>query len=97
MTSKQTNIAMFLFSLTLSFIFMSVLVKVNYDLDQVRRANDDLQHQIAQIKKADDDTRQKITELTKSIQNVAHDIDVTQELQRKQAQVVVDLKKGKKK
>ena len=97
MTSKQTNIAMFLFSLTLSFIFMSVLIKVNYDLDQVRRANDDLQRQIAQIKKTDDDLHQKIVELTKGQQAIAHDVDVTQELQRKQAQVVVDLKKGRKK
>jgi cell division protein FtsL len=97
MTSKQTNIAMFVFSLTLSFIFLSVLIKVNYDLDQVRRANDDLQHQIAQIKKADDETRQKIAELTKGQQAIVHDIDVTQELQRKQDQVVVDLKKGRKK
>jgi len=97
MTSKQTNLAMFLFSLTLSFIFLSVLVKVNYELDQVRRANDELQKQITQIKKADDETRQKIIELTKGQQAIAHDIDVTQELQRKQAQVVVDLRKGKKK
>ena len=95
MTSKQTNIAMFLFSLTLSFIFISVLVKVNYDLDQVRRSNDDLQRQIAQIKKTDDDLHQKIAELTKTTQAIAHDVDVTQELQRKQAQVVVDLQKGR--
>ena len=74
-----------------------MLVKVNYELDQVRRANDELQKQITQIKKADDETRQKIIELTKGQQAIAHDIDVTQELQRKQAQVVVDLRKGKKK
>jgi len=97
MTNKQTNLAMFLFSLALSFIFLSVLVKVNYDLDQVRRANDELQKQITQIKKTDDETRQKINELTKGQQAIAHDIDVTQELQRKQAQVVVDLRKNKKK
>jgi len=97
MTNKQTNIAMFVFSLTLAFIFLSVLVKVNYDLDQVRRANDELQKQITQIKKTDDETRQKIAELTKGQQAIAHDIDVTQELQRKQAQVVVDLRKGRKK
>jgi cell division protein FtsL len=97
MTNKQTNIAMFVFSLTLAFIFLSVLVKVTYDLDQVRRANDEIQKQITQIKKNDDDLHQKITELTKSTQAMAHDIDVTQELQRKQAQVVVDLRKGRKK
>jgi cell division protein FtsB len=97
MTNKQTNLAMFLFSLSLSFIFLSVLVKVNYDLDQVRRANDELQKQVTQIKKTDDETRQKLVELTKGQQAIAHDIDVTQELQRKQAQVVVDLRKGRKK
>ena len=93
MTNKQTNIAMFVFSLTLAFIFLSVLVKVNYDLDQVRRANDDLQKQINQIKKADDDARQKIAELTKGQQAIAHDIDTTQALQRTQAQVILNLKK----
>ena len=56
MTSKQTNIAMFVFSLMISFIFLSVLIKVNYDLDQVRRANDNLQHQIEQIKKIEIDS-----------------------------------------
>jgi len=96
MTSKQTSLTMFIFSLALSFIFLSVLIRVNYDLDQVRRANDDLQKQITQIKKANDDVKQKIAELTKGQQAIAHDIDVTQELQRKQAMAVGDLKKGKK-
>jgi prefoldin subunit 5 len=80
-----------------SFIFLSVLIKVNYDLDQARRANDSLQHQIDQLKKVDDEQRQKIAELTKSTQSIARDVDITQELQRKQAQIVVDLKKGRKK
>ena len=97
MTSKQTSYVLFGFAMVVSFIFLSVLIRVNYDLDQARRANDELQKQINQIKKTDDETRQKIAELTKGQQAIAHDIDVTQELQRKQAQVVVDLKKGKKK
>ena len=96
MTSRQTNIAMFIFSLMISFIFLSVLIKVNYDLDQVRRAFDVQQKQLDQIKKTDEELHQKIAELTKSTQAIAHDVDVTQELQRKQAQVVVDLRKGKK-
>jgi Tfp pilus assembly protein PilN len=97
MTSKQTSYILFGFAMVVSFIFLSVLIRVNYDLDQARRANDDLQKQINQIKKTDDELHQKIVELTKSTQTIAHDIDVTQELQRKQAQVVVDLKKSKKK
>ena len=97
MTDKQTSWVLFGFAMIVSFIFLSVLIKVNYDLDQARRANDSLQHQIEQLKKADEDQHQKIVELTKSTQSIAHDIDVTQELQRKQAQVVIDLKKGKKK
>ena len=97
MTDKQTSWILFGFSLVISFIFLSVLIKVNYDLDQARRANDELQRQINQIKKTDEEMHQKIVELTKSTQAIAHDVDVTQELQRKQAQVVVDLKKGRKK
>ena len=97
MTSKQTSYVLFGFAMVVSFIFLSVLIKVNYDLDQSRRANDELQKKINQIKKVDDEQHQKIIELTKSTQNIAHDIDVTQELQRKQAMAVGDLKKGKKK
>ena len=95
MTSRQTNIAMFIFSLTLSFVFLSVLVKVNHELDQVRRANDDLQRQVNQIKKFDEDAKQKIAELAKSTQAIARDVDATQELQRKQAIAVGEIKKGK--
>jgi Tfp pilus assembly protein PilN len=96
-TDKQTSWVLFGFAMVVSFIFLSVLIKVNYDLDQARRANDNLQRQIDQLKKSDEDQRQKIVELTKSTQSIARDVDVTQELQRKQAQIVVDLKKGKKK
>ena len=96
MTSKQTSYVLFGFAMVVSFIFLSVLIRVNYDLDQARRATDDLQKQINQIKKTDEELHQKIVELTKSTQSIAHDVDVTQELQRKQAQVVVDLRKGKK-
>lgn len=97
MTSKQTSYVLFGFAMVISFIFLAVLIRVNYDLDQSRRAIDELQKQINQIKKTDDDTKQKIVELTKGQQSIAHDIDVTQELQRKQAIAVGDLRKGKKK
>ena len=97
MTDRQTSWVLFGFAMVVSFIFLSVLIKVNYDLDQTRRANDSLQRQIDQLKKVDDEQRQKIAELTKSTQSIARDVDVTQELQRKQAQIVVDLKKGRKK
>jgi Tfp pilus assembly protein PilN len=96
-TDRQTSWVLFGFAMVVSFIFLSVLIKVNYDLDQARRANDSLQNQIDQLKKVDDEQRQKIVELTKSTQSIARDVDVTQELQRKQAQIVIDLKKGRKK
>lgn len=97
MTDKQTSWVLFGFAMIVSFIFLSVLIKVNYDLDQARRVSDELQKQVSQLKKADEEQHQKIVELTKSTQSIAHDIDVTQDLQRKQAQVVVDLRKGRKK
>ena len=97
MTDKQTSWVLFGFAMIGSFIFLSVLIKVNYDLDQARRVSDELQKQVSQLKKADEEQHQKIVELTKSTQSIAHDIDVTQDLQRKQAQVVVDLRKGRKK
>jgi cell division protein FtsL len=97
MTAKQMSWTMFLITLVILLILLSVLVRVNYDLDQTRRTTDDLQKQISLLKKSDDELRQKVINLSKTTQGLAHDIDITQELQRKQAQVVVDIRKGKKK
>ena len=87
---------MFLFAMVISFIFLSVLIRVNYDLDSAKRSNDSLQKQIDAIKKNDADLNDKIAAMSKNITQIAKDIDTTQELQRKQAMAIGELKKGKK-
>jgi len=97
LTSKHTTMAMFLFAITVSFIFLSVLIRVNYDLTSAQQANSHLQKEIDKIKKNDEELHQKIAELTKTTSQLAKELDTTQELQRKQALTVGELKKSKKK
>ena len=96
MTNKQTSWVLFGFSLVISFVFLSVLIKTNYDLDQMRRAIVDQNKQIDGLKKTIDDLYQKDLEVSKNLSQINRDIDTVQDLQRKQAQVVVDLRKSKK-
>jgi hypothetical protein len=54
-----------------------------------------MQKQIDKIKAEDENLKQQIVKLTYANQSLNKDLDVTQELQRKQAQAILDLKKGK--
>ena len=87
---------MFVFAMVISFIFLSVLIRVNYDLTSAQQANSHLQKEIDKIKKNDDELHQRITELTKSVDKLSRELDTTQELQRKQSLAVGELKKNKK-
>jgi low affinity Fe/Cu permease len=97
MTNKQVSWVLFVFAMTVSFIFLSVLIRVNYDLDTSQRRIDSLQRQIDEIKKTDTATHDAITAINKTTTQLSKELDATQELQRKQAMAVGDLKKGKKK
>ena len=61
------------------------------------RRTRDIQKQIDKIKAEDQELKRQIVKLTNANQALNKDLDVTQELQRKQAQAILDLKKGKKK
>jgi septal ring factor EnvC (AmiA/AmiB activator) len=87
---------MFLFAITISFIFLSVLIRVNYDLTSTQQADSHLQKEIDKIKKNDEDLRQQIVVLTKNYNQLTKELDTTQELQRKQAIAVGEIKKNKK-
>jgi cell division protein FtsB len=87
---------MFLFAITISFIFLSVLIRVNYDLTSTQQANSHLQKEIDKIKKNDEDLRQQIAVLNKNYNQLTKELDTTQELQRKQAIAVGEIKKNKK-
>lgn len=97
MTDKHISWLMFAVSLIMGVVFLSVLVKVNLNLEQMNQALIIQQKQIDRLNDENHVLHEQVLKLTQIDDQLAHDIDVTQELQRKQAQVVVDLKKGRKK
>ena len=54
-----------------------------------------MQKQIDKLKAEDEDLKHLIVKLTNTNVELNKDLDTTQELQRKQAQAILDLKKGK--
>ena len=96
MTSKQTTWTMFFIAVVTGLILLSTIQKVNDQLDRSRLAVVDMQKQIDKLKAEDEDLRHLIVKLTNVNITLNKDLDVTQELQRKQAQAILDLKKGKK-
>ena len=96
MTSKQTTWAIFFIAVVTLLILLTTVQKVNDQLDRSRLAVVDMQKQIDKIKAEDEELRHLIAKLTTTNLALNKDLDVTQELQRKQAQAILDLKKGKK-
>jgi uncharacterized protein YoxC len=95
-TSKQTTWAIFFIAVVTLLILLTTVQKVNDQLDQSRLAVVDMQKQIDKIKAEDEELKHLIAKLTTANLALNKDLDVTQELQRKQAQVILELKKGKK-
>jgi len=96
MKDKHITWLMFAVSLVISAVFFSVLVKVNVQLEQMRQALDVQQKQIDRLNEQHHATEEQILKMLHTDDQLAHNIDVTQELQRKQAIEVGDLKKGRK-
>ena len=96
MTSKQTTWSIFFIAVVTLLILLTTVQKVNDQLDRSRLAVVDMQKQIDKIKAEDQELKQLIVKLVNANTTLNKDLDVTQELQRKQAQAILDLKKGKK-
>ena len=97
MTDRQTHWTIFFIAVVTGLILLSTVQKVNDQLDRSRLAVVDMQKQIDKLKAEDEDLKHLIVKLTNANVNLNKDLDATQELQRKQAQVILDLKKGKRK
>ena len=95
MTSKQTTWILFVIAVVTGLVLMSTVQKVNDQLDRSRLAVVDMQKQIDKLKAEDEDLKHLIVKLTNTNVELNKDLDTTQELQRKQAQAILDLKKGK--
>ena len=96
MTDRQTHWTIFFIAVVTGLILLSTVQKVNDQLERSRLAVIDMQKQIDKLKAEDEDLKHQIVKLTNANVNLNKDLDATQELQRKQAQVILDLKKGKK-
>ena len=97
MTNKQTTWTIFFIAVITGLNLLSTIIKVDDQLEQSRLAVLDMQKQINKIKAEDENLKQQIVKLTYANQSLNKDLDVTQELQRKQAQVILELRKGRKK
>jgi hypothetical protein len=95
-TSKQTTWTIFFIAVVTGLILLSTIQKVNDQLDRSRLAVVDMQKQIDKLKVEDQDLKHQIVKLTNTNLALNKDLDATQELQRKQAQAILELKKGKK-
>ena len=96
MTSKQTTWSIFSIAVVTLLILLTTIQKVDDQLERSRLAVVDMQKQIDKLKAEDEDLRRLIAKLINTNLALNKDLDVTQELQRKQAQSILDLKKGKK-
>ena len=96
MTGKQTTWIIFFIAVVTGLILLSTVQKVNDQLERSRLAVLDMQKQIDKLKAEDEDLKHLIVKLTNTNLALNKDLDITQELQRKQAQAILDLKKGKK-
>ena len=97
MTGRQTTWTIFFIAVVTGLVLLSTIIKVDDQLERSRLAVLDMQKQIDKLKAEDEELKHQIVKLTNANLSLNKDIDATQELQRKQAQVILDLKKGKKK
>jgi len=96
MKDRHVTWLMFVVSLGIGAVFLSVLVKVNVQLDQQRQAADIQHKQIDQLISDNHAIHEQLLKMLHTDDQLAHDVDITQELQRKQAIEVGELKRGKK-
>ena len=96
MTSKQTTWTIFFIAVVTLLILLTTIQKVDDQLERSRLAVLDMQKQIDKLKAEDEELKRLIVKLTNANLVLNKDLDITQELQRKQAQIILDLKKGKK-
>ena len=96
MTGKQTTWTIFFIAVVAGLILLSTIIKVDDQLERSRLAVLDMQKQIDKLKAEDEDLKHLIVKLSNNNLSLNKDLDATQELQRKQAQAILELKKGKK-
>lgn len=97
MTNKYTTWTIFVIAVVTGLILLSTIIKVNDQLEKSRLAVLDMAKTMDKIKAEDENFKQQIVKLINANQALNKDLDATQDLQRKQAQAILELKKGKRK
>lgn len=97
MSNRQTFWSIFIVAaLSLSSLLYSVH-QFNTELEASRQTNIKLEKQLEEVKSYDLSLKNDINVLKTRIKDLEKDLEVTQELQRKQAVAILELRKGKKK
>lgn len=96
MTSKQVSYVLFAIAVSISLVLFAVLVKTNHEAEQYSVAIENLQKQIDDLRTQDHVATEQMIKFSHDHDQLTRDIDVTQDLQRKQAIAVGELKRGKK-
>lgn len=96
MTSKQVSYVLFAIAVSISLVLFAVLVKINHEAEQYSVAIENLQKQIDDLRTQDHVATEQMIKFSQDHDQLTRDIDVTQDLQRKQAIAVGELKRGKK-
>ena len=96
MTSKQVSYVLFAIAVSISLVLFAVLVKINHEAEQYSVAIENLQKQIDDLRTQDHVATEQMIKFSHDHDQLTRDIDVTQDLQRKQAIAVGELKRGKK-
>jgi cell division protein FtsB len=86
---------MFGISLVISMVFLSVLVRTNYDLDDMRRAIVTQNKQIDALTKLNNELAQKVKDLDKSQSLVTKDLDKIKTVQENQINDLYRIKNRK--
>lgn len=97
MTYRQTFWAIFIVAVLGLLSLMYCVNKFNTQLNISESVNKELVKEIKSLQAHNTQLDANVAILKNRIKDLEKDLDVTQELQRKQAQAIVDLRKGKKK
>lgn len=76
---------------------MAVIVKIDGHLEESKLAITNLEKRINRLQDENQELKKSLTKINHTTDAINKDIDTTQELQRKQAQAILELKKTRKK
>ena len=80
----------------ISLFLLAVIVKIDGHLEESKLAIANLEKKINRLQDENQELKKSIVKINHATDSINKDIDSTQELQRKQAQAILELRKGRK-